>query len=63
MEKGSPVAGTKTSEGSSGVLEGQQGKARYRSVNWGEFRLKRFAGDFADQGTEEVQISHYLLDP
>lgn len=38
-----------------------QGPARYRTVNWGEFRLKRFAGDYADQGTEEVQISHYKL--
>lgn len=62
-EKGSPVAGVETAEGGGGGLEGQQGKARYRPVNWGEFRLKRFAGDYADQGTEEVQISHYLLDP
>lgn len=38
-------------------------KARYRPINWGEFRLKRFAGDYADQGTDEVQISHYLLQP
>lgn len=38
-------------------------KARYRPINWGEFRLKRFAGDYADQGTDEVQISHYLLLP
>eukprot|EP00752_Nemacystus_decipiens_P006241 g5629.t1 len=44
-----------------GGLEGQ-GKGRYRPVNWGEFRLKRFAGDYADQGTEEVQISHYRLE-
>ena len=33
----------------------------YDKVNWGEFRAKRFAGDFADVG-EEVQISHYLTD-
>ena len=33
--------------------------ARYRSINWGEFRRLRTAGDYADQG-EEVQISHYL---
>lgn len=46
-------------EGTGGLSE--QGKARYRPVNWGEFRLRRFAGDYADQGTEEVQISHYLL--
>lgn len=43
------------------MLKGQ-GKGRYRPVNWGEFRLKRFAGDYADQGTEEVQISQYLLE-
>lgn len=36
--------------------------ARYRPVNWREFRLSRFAGDYADQGTDEVQISHYLLE-
>lgn len=32
--------------------------ARYRAINWGEFRAKRSAGDYADYG-EEVQISHY----
>jgi len=32
--------------------------ANYKTVNWGEFRSKRFAGDFADLG-EEVQISNY----
>lgn len=37
----------------------RMGKARYNPVNWGEFRLKRFAGDFADVGTE-VQITNYL---
>ncbi|CAM9441614.1 unnamed protein product, partial [Hapterophycus canaliculatus] len=41
-------------------LEPQE-RPRYRPLNWGEFRMKRFAGDFADQGTEEVQISHYRL--
>lgn len=62
-EKGSPGAGVQAAGGGGGGgLEGQQGKARYRPVNWGEFRLKRFAGDYADQGMEEVQISHYLLD-
>ena len=34
--------------------------AKYRPINWGEFRMKRFAGDYADVG-EEVQISHYAL--
>lgn len=33
---------------------------RYRSINWGEFRSLRAAGDYADLG-EEVQISHYQL--
>jgi len=36
------------------------GEARYRKVNWGEFRSKRFAGDYADVG-EEIQISHYRI--
>ena len=34
--------------------------AKYRPINWGEFRLGRFRGDFADVGTE-VQISDFLL--
>ena len=37
----------------------RQGVARYKPINWGEYRLKRFAGDYTDEGTEEVQISHY----
>jgi isopenicillin N synthase-like dioxygenase len=32
--------------------------ARYRTINWREFRSGRVAGDYADYG-EEVQISHY----
>jgi isopenicillin N synthase-like dioxygenase len=32
--------------------------ARYRSINWGEFRARRAAGDYADYG-EEVQITQY----
>jgi len=32
--------------------------ARYRPINWGEFRASRSAGDYADYG-EEIQISHY----
>ena len=32
----------------------------YRPINWGEFRAKRSAGDYADVG-EEVQISHYAV--
>ncbi|MEQ8485552.1 MAG: 2OG-Fe(II) oxygenase family protein [Pseudomonadales bacterium] len=32
--------------------------ARYRAINWGEFRARRAAGDYADLGVE-VQIEHY----
>ncbi|TNF85781.1 MAG: hypothetical protein EP301_10030 [Gammaproteobacteria bacterium] len=32
--------------------------ARYRPINWGEFRAGRAAGDYASQG-EEIQISHF----
>jgi isopenicillin N synthase-like dioxygenase len=35
--------------------------ARYRPINWGEFRGLRAAGDYADCG-EEVQISRYRTD-
>ncbi len=42
------------------VSEGQP--ARYRSINWSEFRGKRTDGDYADYGTE-VQISQYRIDP
>jgi len=31
---------------------------RYRSINWGEFRKGRAAGDYANVG-EEIQIAHY----
>ena len=34
--------------------------ARYRPINWGEFRAGRAAGDYADCG-EEIQISHYRI--
>jgi isopenicillin N synthase-like dioxygenase len=34
--------------------------ARYRPIQWGEFRNLRAAGDFQDCG-EEVQIHHYRL--
>jgi hypothetical protein len=33
---------------------------RYRPINWGEFRARRAAGDYADLG-EEVQLAHYAL--
>jgi len=34
--------------------------ARYRPINWGEFRALRAAGDYTNHG-EEVQISHYSM--
>jgi hypothetical protein len=34
------------------------GAARYRPVNWGEFRRRRADGDFAAYGTE-VQIGEW----
>jgi len=34
--------------------------AMYKPINWGEFRMKRFAGDYADVG-EETQIAHYKV--
>ncbi len=37
---------------------GDNEQPRYRSINWGEFRRLRTAGDYADVGTE-VQISAY----
>jgi isopenicillin N synthase-like dioxygenase len=36
----------------------ERNPARYRPINWGEFRARRAAGDYADYG-EEVQISQY----
>jgi isopenicillin N synthase-like dioxygenase len=35
-------------------------RAHYRPIQWGEFRAKRSAGDYADYG-EEVQISDYRI--
>ena len=35
--------------------------ARYRPINWGKFRLARFAGDYADVGLE-TQIAHFRID-
>jgi isopenicillin N synthase-like dioxygenase len=34
--------------------------ARYRPIEWGEFRAARAAGDFADRG-EEIQIEQFRL--
>mmetsp|Transcript_1461 Transcript_1461/g.4418 ORF Transcript_1461/g.4418 Transcript_1461/m.4418 type:complete len:317 (-) Transcript_1461:57-1007(-) len=38
----------------------EDGRIKYRPVNWGEFRRRRFEGDFSDVG-KEVQISDYRL--
>lgn len=35
-------------------------RPEFRSVNWGEFRAARAAGDYADQG-QEAQISDYRI--
>jgi isopenicillin N synthase-like dioxygenase len=35
--------------------------ARYRPINWGEFRAGRAAGDYANYG-EEIQISQFRID-
>jgi isopenicillin N synthase-like dioxygenase len=35
--------------------------ARYRPINWGEFRAGRAAGDYADSG-EEIQIGRYRVE-
>ena len=34
--------------------------ARYRPVNWGEFRRRRIEGDMKDVGAE-IQISDFLI--
>jgi isopenicillin N synthase-like dioxygenase len=39
---------------------GPDAPARYRSINWREFRSLRAAGDYADYG-DEVQISDYRI--
>jgi isopenicillin N synthase-like dioxygenase len=36
--------------------------ARYRSINWADFRGKRTDGDYADYGPE-VQIAQFRIDP
>lgn len=38
----------------------EQFPARYRPINWGEFRSRRADGDYADYGAE-VQISDYAI--
>eukprot|EP00658_Telonema_sp_P-2_P039794 TRINITY_DN28431_c0_g1_i1.p1 TRINITY_DN28431_c0_g1~~TRINITY_DN28431_c0_g1_i1.p1 ORF type:complete len:330 (-),score=62.59 TRINITY_DN28431_c0_g1_i1:199-1188(-) len=38
----------------------ETGPPKYRPINWGEFRMGRFQGDYADVGTEN-QISDYRI--
>lgn len=38
----------------------RSGRPRYRPLNWGAFRQKRYEGDYADRGTE-VQITDFAL--
>jgi isopenicillin N synthase-like dioxygenase len=38
-----------------------QHPARYRAINWHEFRARRAAGDYADLG-EEIQITAYRIE-
>lgn len=40
-----------------GVID-ERHPARYRTINWGDFRARRAAGDYANYG-EEVQICHF----
>ena len=35
--------------------------ARYRSIDWADFRTRRTDGDYADYGTE-VQIAQFRID-
>ena len=35
------------------------GEPQFDSLKWGYFRALRFAGDFADFGTPEIQISDF----
>jgi isopenicillin N synthase-like dioxygenase len=39
-------------------VSGDANPPRYNTINWGEFRAGRAAGDYADYG-EEIQISHF----
>lgn len=42
------------------ALVGPASPARYRPVNWGEFRRARATGDYADFG-EEIQIAQFAI--
>jgi isopenicillin N synthase-like dioxygenase len=39
---------------------GPQREARYRSINWSDFRYQRTDGDYADYGPE-VQIAQFRI--
>ncbi len=53
-----PAAATEVSPLPSAVTE--ERPARYREINWSEFRGKRTDGDYADYGPE-VQIAQYAI--
>ncbi|CAM9277483.1 unnamed protein product [Chrysoparadoxa australica] len=43
------------------IVTGPDGaKALYKPFKWGDFRWRRFKGDYADEG-EEIQIAHFKL--
>ncbi len=42
------------------ALTNEASPPRYRPINWGEFRLQRQQGDYADYG-QEIQISDYRI--
>jgi isopenicillin N synthase-like dioxygenase len=41
-------------------MTSEQNPARYRPINWGEFRKARADGDYADYG-DEIQIDHFRI--
>ncbi|HCE01761.1 MAG TPA: hypothetical protein DEQ98_00860, partial [Acidobacteria bacterium] len=42
------------------VAAAEASSAKYRAVNWGDFRQARADGDFADYG-HEIQIADFRL--
>jgi hypothetical protein len=39
-------------------LDDTKRKKRYSAIRWGDYRTKRFLGDFRDEG-DEIQIEHF----
>lgn len=44
----------------SGKVGAEEENLHYSPIRWGDFRMLRFKGDYADYG-EEVQIEHYRI--